>query len=81
MQRRRSLLVITDPRSDVSGASSPHSFQYQISSTCSGFSLGPLLAANTVALTFFWGKTFTEVALLTGRTAFERGGGDGGGTW
>ncbi|KAF8245332.1 MFS general substrate transporter [Wilcoxina mikolae CBS 423.85] len=28
--------------------------------------LGPILAANTVTLAFFWGRTFTDVALLTG---------------
>ncbi|KAI5784906.1 major facilitator superfamily domain-containing protein [Pyronema domesticum] len=28
--------------------------------------LGPLLAANTVALAFFWQRTFTDIALLTG---------------
>ncbi|KAF8539640.1 MFS general substrate transporter [Trichophaea hybrida] len=28
--------------------------------------LGPILAANTVTLAFVWGRTFTDVALLTG---------------
>jgi hypothetical protein len=29
--------------------------------------LGPILAANTVTLSFYWGRKFTDVALLTGK--------------